>query len=200
MTRWIENPEGGRDRGPRALARAWVEVLVRPRRFFRAAVAPGDQAPGLTFLLSVVLVAAVTRALLVPGAYALEGVSRPLAAAFWISLLVLLVAPLGLHLVSALQTLILMAVTEDRAGISQTVQVIAYSTAPCVVAGVPVPAVQLIAACYGAVLLIVGLRIVHGTSAVRTVIAGAVPAALVFGYGFRGFAALGSLGLSAPPT
>ncbi|WP_255167236.1 YIP1 family protein [Natrononativus amylolyticus] len=198
MTRWIENPEGGRDRGPRALARAWVEVLVRPWRFFRAAVSPGDQAPGLTFLMTVVLVSETTRFLLVPGVYSLEGVSRPIAGLFWLSLVVLLVAPLALHLVSALQTLVLMVVVEDRAGISQTVQVIAYSTAPCALAGIPVPELRALLACYGAVLLIVGLRIVHDTSLLRATVAGAVPAALVFGYGFRGFDALGNTVLLQP--
>lgn len=199
MTRWIENPEGGRDRGPRALARAWIEVLVRPRRFFQAAVAPGDQAPGLTFLMTVVLVSETTRFLLVPGVYSVQGISRPLAGVFWLSLVVLLVAPLALHLVSALQTLILLVVVENRAGISQTVQVIAYSTAPCALAGVPVPELRAFLACYGAVLLIVGLRIVHDTSVLRATIAGAIPAVLVFGYGFRGLEAFGSIGLPPPP-
>ena len=49
MTTWVENPTGGRDRGPRNLVRAWIEVLVRPQQFFRNGVAPGDQAPGLVF-------------------------------------------------------------------------------------------------------------------------------------------------------
>ncbi|OYR96216.1 hypothetical protein DJ71_01240, partial [Halorubrum sp. E3] len=53
VTSWIENPEGGRARGPRALARAWVEALIRPRRLFANGVSPGDQAPALTFAVAV---------------------------------------------------------------------------------------------------------------------------------------------------
>ncbi len=198
MTQWIENPSGGRDRGVRALARAWLEVLVRPRRFFRVGVAPGDQAPGLVFLMTVVLVSETSRYLLVEGAYPSLPIARPLEGAFWLSLVVLFVAPLSLHLVSAVQTLFLALFVPDRAGISQTVQVIAYSTAPCVFAGIPVPGVRLVCAAYGAVLLIVGLQVVHETSLVRATLAGVVPAALVFGSGFHGFAALEALGVSIP--
>ncbi|WP_254768384.1 YIP1 family protein [Salinilacihabitans rarus] len=195
MTRWIERPEGGRERGPRGLAGAWVEVLVRPRRFFRAGIAPGDQGPGLTFLVAVVLASEATRFLLVDGSYPSLPVSPALAAVFWLSLVALLVAPLALHFVSALQALLLAALVPERAGISRTVQVIAYSTAPCVVSGLPVPALRLVAAAYGATLLILGLRIVHGTSLPRAAAAGALPALLVFGYGFRGVDAARTLAL-----
>ncbi len=61
MTQWVENPTGGRDRGPTALVRAWVEILRRPRRVFRTGVAPGDQAPGLVFAATVVLFEEVSR-------------------------------------------------------------------------------------------------------------------------------------------
>lgn len=198
MTQWIENPEGGRDRGPRGLARAWLEVLVRPQRFFRTGVSPGDQAPGLTFLMTVVLVAVTSQYVFTPESFPSLPVSPVLAAAFWISLVVLLVAPLGLHLLSALQTLFLLVVVNDRAGISQTVQVLAYATAPCVVAGVPIPAIRAVACLYGAILLVAGLRIVHETSRIRALLAGFVPALLLFGYGFGGIAALEALGVTVP--
>lgn len=198
MTTWIEDPTGGRDRGPRALGRAWFEVMVRPRRFFRTGVAPGDQAPGLTFLLVVVACVEATRYALEADAYPSLSVAWPLEAAFWLSLVVLLVAPLSLHAVAAVQTLLLMATVPDRTGVSQTVQVLAYATAPCVFAGIPIPIVRVLCAAYGAVLLIVGLRVVHGTTLGRAVLAGAIPAALIFGYGFRGASALAALGLAAP--
>ena len=195
MTKWIENPDGGRDRGPRALARAWLEVLLRPGRFFRAGVSPGDQAPGLTFFLVVVCCVEATRYAFVAGAYPDLGVREPLGAVFWLSLVVLLVAPLALHAVAAVQTVVLLPVVSDRAGISQTVQVIAYSTAPCIFTGIQIPALQVLCTAYGAVLLIAGLRIVHRTTVIRAIIAGTIPAALVFGYGFRGFNALRELGV-----
>ncbi|PSP52231.1 hypothetical protein BRC67_05505 [Halobacteriales archaeon QH_3_68_24] len=144
MTQWVENPEGGRDRGPVALLRAWGEVLVRPRRLFRSAVAPADQAPGLAFAATVV-------------------------------------------------TVILIPFTEERAGVSETVQTLAYAGAPCVFAALPSPAVRLVAAAYGALLLVVGTSEVHGLSLPAAAALSAVPSALVFGYAFRGFASFSAV-------
>jgi len=193
MTTWVEVPGGGRDRGPRAVARAWFEVLVRPRRFFRAAVAPGDQAPGLTFAMAVVLVEEASRLALVPGAVpALTG-SRAVSAVITVAVAVLIVTPAALHLVAAIQTLPLMVLADERAGISETVQVLAYAAAPCALAGVPIAGVRIVATAYGAVLLVVGLSVIHGIGPRRAAVAGAVPAVLVFGYGFRGFSALATL-------
>ncbi len=195
MTQWIENTDGGRERGPRAIARAWFEILVRPTRFFRAGVSPGDQAPGLTFLLSVVAIAELSRFLLVADAYPPLPVARPLEGVFWLAVVVFLVTPLGLHLMAALQTVVLLITVPDRAGISETVQVLAYSTAPCVFAGVPIPLVGVICTAYGALLLGIGLRTVHDTSVPRAALAAVIPATLIFGYGFRGFSALAELGV-----
>ncbi|WP_255195595.1 YIP1 family protein [Halorarius litoreus] len=207
MTTWVENPTGGRERGPRGLARAWVEVLVRPRRFFRNGVAPGDQAPGLVFAVSVALVYVATRFALVPA-------SRPTffasdAASMVVGLLVagLIIAPIGLHLVAALEVVILMLVVRERAGVSETVQVIAYATAPMALAGVGVPPAiagvagletvvagwRLLLAAYGVGLLVVGMATVHETSLPRAAVAVAVPAVVVFGYFFGGVFAVETL-------
>jgi hypothetical protein len=53
--------------------------------------------------------------------------------------------------------------------------------------------VRAAATAYGSVLLAVGISDVHGVSLPKAAVLAAVPAALVFGYGFRGFAALGEL-------
>ncbi|UPV74641.1 YIP1 family protein [Halorussus limi] len=193
MTQWVENPTGGRDRGPAALARAWLEVVTNPRRFFEHGVAPGDQAPGLVFAMTVVVIEEATRFALVPGAAPSLGGRPALAAVFGLALAALFVTPAVLHLTGALQTVLLMPVVPDRAGTSETVQVIAYATAPCVFAGIPSPTLRVACAAYGAVLFVVGLRTVHDTSTLRAAVAGAIPAALVFGYGFRGSAALAEL-------
>ena len=190
MTQWVENPTGGRDRGPVALARAWVEVLRDPARFFERGVAPGDQAPGLVFAMTVVLVEEATRFALVADAAPVVGGRPALSAVLWLALATLFVAPAVLHLTAAVQTLLLMAIAPDRGGISETVQIIAYATAPCVFAGIPSPTLRAICAIYGTVLFVVGLRTVHGTSTLRALVAGALPAVLVFGYAFRGVAAL----------
>ena len=188
MTQWVENPEGGRDRGLIALVRAWGEVLVRPRRLFRSAVAPADQAPGLAFAATVVLVEELTRVLTGTAAYPVLG-NRPTASVvFWLAVATVLVAPAGLHLVAALQTVILIPFTEERAGVSETVQTLAYAGAPCVFAGLPSPEVRLLAAAYGALLLVVGMSEVHDLSLPAAAALSAVPSALVFGYAFRGFA------------
>ncbi|MFD1589060.1 YIP1 family protein [Halorientalis brevis] len=202
MTQWVENPTGGRDRGPVAVARAWLEVLVRPRRFFRAGVAPGDQAPGLVFAAAVVLVEEATRMTLVSGAYPTFG-GQPLASkALGLAMAVVLVMPATLHLTAALQTVILIGGAPDRAGVSETVQVLSYAIAPCIFAGPPIPELRLVCTLYGTVLLVVGTSVVHNVSLGRAAVLGAVPAAIVFGYGFRGFAAAGDLlaaaGVSLP--
>lgn len=188
MTQWVENPQGGRDRGPLAVARAWAEVLVRPRRLFRSAVAPADQAPGLVFASTVVFVEELSRVLAGTAAYPVLG-NRPTASVvFWLAIATVLVAPAGLHLLAALQTLVLIPFTEERAGVSETVQTLAYAGAPCVFAGLPYPKVRLLAAAYGAVLLVVGTSEVHDLSLPTAAVLSAVPSVLVFGYAFRGFA------------
>ncbi|MFC6733204.1 MULTISPECIES: YIP1 family protein [unclassified Haladaptatus] len=190
MTQWVENPTGGRDRGPVALAQAWVEVLVRPRRFFRAAVAPGDQAPGLVFAALVVSVEEATRFLLVENAYPVLGGQPALSFVFALALAALLVAPAALHLTAAVQTLILIPFAPERGGVSETVQLLAYSAAPCVFAGLPIPELRVACTAYGAFLLILGVHRVHRVSMPRAAVLGAIPAAIIFGFGFRGFAAL----------
>lgn len=193
VTQWVEEPSGGRDRGPVALLRAWVEVLLRPHQFFRAGVAPGDQGPGLVFVATVVLIEEGTRLALVEDAAPVVA-GRPLASRVLVlALVVVLVAPLVLHLIAAIQTLLLIPFVSDRAGISETVQAIAYATAPCVLAGVPISALRVTCGAYGAVLLAIGISRVHGTSLARAATVSAIPSALVFGYGFRGFAAAAAL-------
>lgn len=190
MTSWVREPGSGRDRGPRGVLRAWIEVIVRPRRFFEHGIAPGDQAGGLTFLLAIVAIEETSRLVLVPDAVPDLVGGRLVSMALVVGLATFLVAPLALHAVGAAQVLMLRPLVAERAGVSQTIQVLAYATAPGVIAGVPVPAVRVLCAGYGSVLLIVGLATVHDASYKRAAAAGALPAALVFGYGFRGFSAL----------
>jgi hypothetical protein len=193
VTQWVENPTGGRDRGPIALARAWLEVLVRPRRFFRTGVAPGDQAPGLVFVMTVVAVEEATRFALVSGQFPVIAGRRVASAVLALVIVVGLIAPLALHLTAAIETLVLIALADERAGVSETVQVIAYASAPCVFAGAPIPALRVVCALYGAVLLLVGTAEVHDIDYWRGAVVAAIPAVFVFGYAFRGFAAAEAL-------
>lgn len=193
MTRWVESPDGGRARGPAGLAGAWVEILLRPRRFFRDGVAPGDQAAGLTFAVAVTLVYLGTRYAFTPGAIPDLAGGPVLSGALALAAAGLVVAPVVLHLVAAIQTLALVLTVPDRAGVGETVQVLAYATAPCALAGLPFEPLGLVCALYGAGLLVVGIGVVHGTTLSRATVAAAVPAVLVFGYAFGGLYAVESM-------
>jgi hypothetical protein len=129
-------------------------------------------------------------ALFDPGRFPVES---PLLAAVVVLVVGVLVAPAVLHLLAALQTLALMVTVRDRAGVSETVQVLAYATAPAPIAAAPIPELRVVCCLYGVMLTVVGLRIVHRTSTGRAAVAAALPAALLFGYGFGGFDALATL-------
>lgn len=192
MTQWTAT-DAGRSRSPRALLRSWITVLLRPRQFFRESVVPGDQGPALLFAMCVAAVAAGTRLALVPSARPVYGDQPVVSAVVALVAITLVVAPTVLHLVAALQTVVLLAVVRDRAGVSETVQVVAYASAPCALAGAPIPA--LIAACctYGTALLIVGIAVRHDVSLPAAAALVALPAAALFGYGFGGFGAFDAL-------
>jgi hypothetical protein len=187
-----------------AIVRAWAEVLRRPRRFFRTGIAPGDQAPGLIFASLVVLVEELGRFLVVelaarglvsaePFPYpAISGFSPGVAVLALLGIIVF-VAPITVHLTAAIQTLLLVATAPDRGGISETVQVMCYAMAPCVVAGLPVPELRVVVTLWSGALYVVGTAIIHELSLPKAAAVGAVPAAVLFGYGFRGFAAMSAL-------
>jgi hypothetical protein len=167
-----------------------VEVLVRPRRFFTNGVAPGDQAPGLVFAVAVTLFYVGSRFALDPASVTTFGGQPYVSAAIVLAAAGLIIAPAVLHLTAALQTILLMVSVRDRAGVSETVQVLAYATAPCALAGLPVPGIRVACAAYGFVLLVVGTSIVHDVSVPRAALVVAVPAVVVFGYAFGGLFAL----------
>ncbi|OYR41068.1 MULTISPECIES: YIP1 family protein [unclassified Halorubrum] len=194
MTSWIDDPAGGRARGPGGLARAWVEALGRPRRLFANGVSPGDQAPALTFAVAVA--GAFTLGWVVADPTAVPGivVSVPVSALVAFLVVVALAAPVGLHLTAAVATVsVILASVEvrdglslrDRGGVSETVQVVAYASSPMALAGPPVPALRIACGAYAAALLLIGFRVVHGTSWPRTLVAGIPPALLGYGVGYR---------------
>jgi len=189
VTTWIENPSGGRARGPAAMVRAWIEVLVRPRRFFETGVGPGDQAPGLTFAVAVAVAYAAGWMAVDPGT--IPGIADSAALSGLVTLLVvgLLAAPAGLHLSAATAVIPLSLVVEDRAGVSETVQVLAYATAPMALAGAPIPALRVGCGCYGAALLVYGFRRIHATTWPRAGLAAVLPTLFAFGVGYRVIAA-----------
>ena len=190
MTRWVENPEGGRARGPSGIADAWAEVLRNPWQFFETRISPGDQAPGLTFAAAVVLVEETTRLALVPGAAPVFQGQPAVSAVLWLLAAVVLIAPAAIHLTTAATTVVLMVLAPERGGISQSVQVVGYATAPCVLVGIPNAWVGLVGTVWAVDLLVLGLARVHDIPLPAAAIAAAFPATVVFGVGFGGFADL----------
>lgn len=180
----------GLDVGLRGFPKVWISVLVQPRDFFGREIRPGEQAPALLFAMAVVLVEETSRVALMPDAIPPVAGGRYASGLIAVVIAVLLVTPVALHLVAALQTLVLLVLAKGRAGVAETVQVVAYATAPCVLAGLPIPALRAACTAYGAVLLTVGISEVHDLESRRAMVASVVPAVFVFGYGFRGFAAV----------
>jgi len=202
VTSWIEDPVGGRARGPRGLARAWVEALIRPQRLFANGVSPGDQAPALTF--AVVVAAAFTLGWIAVDPTAVPGIvgSASLSALILLLVVIALAAPVGLHLTAAVATVSVIVASidvdgglslRDRGGVSETVQVVAYASSPMALAGPPIPELRVVCSAYATVLLLVGFRTVHGTTPLRTLAAGMPPAVLGYGVGYRTVASLRTL-------
>lgn len=199
MTSWIDDPTGGRARGPGGIARAWVEALVRPQQLFTNGVSPGDQAPGLTFALAVAAAYALGWILAEPTAVPGIVGSTAVSALVVLLLVVALAAPVGLHLTAAVATLsvVVASITydsgwglRDRAGVSGTVQVVAYASSPMALAGPPIPALRVVCGAYAMVLFVIGIWTVHRTTLPRAVVAGLPPAILGYGVGYRVIAAV----------
>lgn len=164
--------------------------MLNPRQFFQRTVVPGDQGSALFFAMGIVFIAEASRYVFRPDAIPMITRNPGVSAVLTLGVGVLLVTPVVLHLIAAIQTLLLLLLDTDRAPVSETVQVFAYGAAPCVFVGVPIPEVRIIATSYGAYLVVLGLCEIHGIRAKTSLIAGAVPIGLVFGYGFRGFDAI----------
>lgn len=202
MTSWIEDSAGGRARGPRGLARAWVEALIRPRRLFVNGVSRGDQAPALTFAVAVATAFTVGWITLDPSVIPGIVASQSLSAAILLLVVIALAAPVGLHLTAAIATVSVIVASidlddglslRDRGGVSETVQVVAYASSPMALAGPPIPELRVACGVYATLLLFVGFRTVHGTTPVRTLVAGVPPATLGYGVGYRAIASFRTL-------
>ena len=202
MTSWIEDPAGGRDRGLRGLVRAWIEVMVRPRRFFVNGVSPGDQAPALTF--AIVVAALFTLGWIVVDSSVIPSIvgSVPLSAVILLLVVIAMAAPVGLHLTAAVATISVIVASvdidgelslRDRGGVSETVQVVAYASSPMILAGPPIPVLRIGCGVYATLLLLIGFRTVHGMTPLRTLIAGVPPALFGYGVGYRTVASVRTL-------
>ena len=167
----------------RKWVRNWIDIIIRPKWFFEKKIKSGSQSEGLIFAMGVVGVEEGSRLILMDSNY------------FFISLgiVVLIVTPILLHIVAAIQTLLLRIGAKNRKGIGSTVQVIGYSIAPCVFAGLTIPPLRFLCAAYGSVLLVIGLKEVHDISLKRALVIATIPAIIIFGYLFRGILSLNNL-------
>jgi hypothetical protein len=179
-----------------------MEALVRPRRLFANGVARGDQAPALTFAIAVA--AAFTLGWIAVDPSVIPGIveSVSLSAVVLFLVVVALAAPVGLHLTAAVATVsVIVASVEfddglslrERGGVSETVQVVAYASSPMAFAGPPIPEVRVLCGAYATALLLIGFRTVHGTTPIRTLVAGLPPSVLGYGIGYRVIASIRAL-------
>ena len=161
----------------------WIAIIIRPKWFFEKKIKSGNQSEGLVFAMGVVMVEEGSRLILVDSTH------------FFISLgvVVLIITPILLHIVAAIQTLLLSIGAKNRKGIGATVQVIGYSIAPCVFAGLTIPSLRFLCAAYGSMLLVIGLKEVHDISLKRALVIAIIPAIIIFGYLFRGILSLNNL-------
>lgn len=168
----------------------WIAVVGRPHRFFRNSIDRGEQSGALLFVAAVVLTTLVFRIGFGTLTLPTIGTSPLLSSILWIGVLVVLVTPLLLHLLAAVQTVLLIGLAPNRAGISETVQILAYAAAPCIFTGFGHVGLTLIACGYALGLVVYGTAVVHDCGWLRAAIAGGTPAVMALGIGFGGFAAL----------
>ncbi len=167
---------------------------MNPWRFFDSRLSPGDQAPGLTFAATVVLVEEGTRLALVPGAAPVFRDQPAVSALLWLLAAVVLIAPAAIHLLTAVETLVLAVLAPARGGISETVQVLCYAMGPCVAVGVPAPWLGVVGTVWATDLAVLGTMRVHDVSLQRAILAAGLPALVIFGVGFGGLADLTTVG------
>ena len=86
----------------------WVAIIIRPKWFFEKKIKSGNQSEGLVFAMGLVMVEEGSRLILVDSTH------------FFISLgvVVLIITPILLHIVAAIQTLLLSIGAKNRKGIA----------------------------------------------------------------------------------
>lgn len=162
----------------------WLDVTFRPWVGFTRHVQPRDQSRGVIFAIAVVAAWVALSAAYGTFDYHVIGDLRLLSLVLWITLLLAVVTPVAIHLLGAVVTLMLVFLAPHRRGVSETVQVIAFAMAPIVFVAVPNTTVQAVSGLYASVVLIVGLTVVHRLPFERGVVIGALPAYVLFLYGF----------------
>lgn len=164
--------------------RVWGTAMIAPWHCFDRYTVEGDQTRAIGFSVVVVAIWLSLGTFSGTVSYPVIGEMPSVSFVLWFAVLALLVIPIGLHVLAFISTLVILATVRERATVSETVQTIAFAMSPAVFLSVPVVEVQAVAAVHGSVLVVYGLRIVHATSFWRALLAGVLPAYLLFGLGF----------------
>lgn len=164
--------------------RLWGETLLTPWRVFPGGIRPGEQLPAVIFTVLVTGAWVAVRVAVDPGAVPVLGDAPVVSMLIWAALLAVVVAPVAVHVMAAVATVVLIAIASDRAGVSETVQTVAFAMAPAPVLATGVAELQVLATIYGTFLVMYGLSAVHRVSPERALLAGAVPAYVLFVVGF----------------
>ena len=162
----------------------WIVIMFFPWRGFTHRIRPRDQSLGIVFAMLMVGLWAVISLLMGTFSHPVIGGISWLSALIWMSLLVIVVVPVAIHLLAAVATVILIILAPRRQGVSETVQVIAFATAPVPFLGIDLIGVQAVAALYGVGLMWYGMRVVHRMSLERALLVVALPAYILFAMGF----------------
>lgn len=164
--------------------RLWGETLLTPWRVFPGGIRPGEQLPAIIVAILVTGAWVAVRVVVDPGSVPVLGNAPMVSVLIWAGLLAVVVAPLAVHVMAALATVVLIGIASDRAGVSETVQTVAFAMAPAPVLATGVAELQVLGTVYGSMLLVYGLASVHRISLERALLAAAVPAYVLFVIGF----------------
>lgn len=168
----------------RTYALLWGTAMVAPWKCARTYIVDRDQTRAIGFVMVMISVWLGLGAVLNTASWPVIGGLSSVSFLIWLALLAVFVAPIAVHVLAFIATVVLVATVHDRAPVSETVQVIAFAMAPVVFFAIPVVEVQAAAAVYATALLVIGLRTVHRTSVWRAFLAAVIPAYLLFGVGF----------------
>lgn len=168
----------------------WLTAMTAPWVCFRQYIVERDQTRAIGFAMVMIGAWLFAGLALGTATYPVIGGAPVVSFLIWLALLTVVVAPVAIHLLAFIATVVLAATVAERGTVSETVQAITYAMAPAVFLAVPLDAVQAAFALFGSLLLVYGLKVVHSTSIWRAFLAGIIPAYLLFGVGFGADAAI----------
>ncbi|MFB6282649.1 MAG: YIP1 family protein [Halobacteria archaeon] len=159
-------------------------ICISPGEFFEEVNdRESGQSASLFFFIVVLTAGKLPEKFVQPDAYSLKpGVTGIDVIEFGIILILL--APILLHIVTGIEYVSLWLVTEEDEGVDRTLRAVAYGSAPAVLSWIPYVGIL---AWYGVYLTYVGTRVGHGLERWKAVAVTIVPSVLVFGLAFSGF-------------